>query len=86
MIKLIKIVLLLIALITLTGCFKSWSKEEKQVLYMQSKGVAIVFSPKNPEPFSECFKNYMLENYSGKEYMQNGENLSATAIMKCKSQ
>jgi hypothetical protein len=85
----IQLIVISIVSITLTGCFSSWSKEEKQVLKMQAKSILGVMpmgilSMNKQLQFTECFEVYILKNYSGKEYMSDSQGPGLLAMMKCK--
>ena len=79
----IHLVIVSIVSITLTGCSNSWSKEEKQVLQMQAKGMSIL-SKNNKDKYAKCFEEYILDNYNGKEYLRAAEGAAVTAMMHCK--
>jgi hypothetical protein len=82
-----KITLLSISIsILLTGCFNSWSKEEKQLLNQQATSMVDIFpmtDTKNKTKYIECFSNYVMDNYNFKEYMNSGSSAGLGAMTNC---
>lgn len=42
-------------------------------------------APTNQAEFSNCFKEYIVDNYTGKEYMNSGTFATGLAIVECQS-
>lgn len=79
-----KWLLMSILIITLAGCSNDWNKADKMILESQSvTALKFANTQKTDEEFRKCFKNHILENYTGKEYMNGGSTIGLSAIALC---
>ncbi len=83
-IKVFNIPMMLILTMSVSGCFNNkWTDAEKYILERQSNRMASWKAPTNQVEFSNCFKEYILDNYTGKEYMNSGTAAASLAIIEC---
>lgn len=69
-----------------SGCFNSWTDAQKNLLETQAQMLASIVSKNNQVSFKECFKEYIMDNYSAKEWMNGGETPASLAIIECQKQ
>lgn len=81
----LKSVFAIVLLVFFSGCGNEWTDAEKKIVKRQADRLAELSESKNVNAFVECFQNYILENYNGKEYMNSGTTAASLAIIQCKN-